>query len=42
MEKQEVLHTLIVFVAFIIQHAKCMHHSVIFGLPDTTLFFQQF
>ena len=38
-EKQRVLLNLYVFVALVTQHAMCMRHIVICGLPRSTIFF---
>jgi hypothetical protein len=38
-EKQQVLHILGVCVTLGIQHAMCMRHTVICGLPRSTIFF---
>jgi len=38
-KKQSVLHNMSMCVAFIIQHAMCIHLIVISGLPRSTKFF---
>jgi len=37
--KSSITYSEYVSVALVIHHAMCMHHIVICGLPDSTLFF---